>query len=167
MIRSLGEIVPPFRPTYRGGAENTLPRWCDETLVRIADVVPDVLQYYSISIYSIYCNVDKGVGRKISRGEPTEKRLKNSKKKRKIALLSLFHGKKDRKVALFSLYLIYICTIYENPVGEGHSSCLPLPTPMNVEYTISFISLKTLKKISYDVISGDVIKITSSKTSPK
>jgi len=66
----------------------------------------------------------KGVGRKISRG----KRLKNSKKDRKLALLSLFqgvggNGKKDRKIAkkyqkiaLLSLYL-YTCTMYENPGG--------------------------------------------------
>jgi len=62
----------------------------------------------------------KGVGRKISReGGTTEKRLKNSKKRPKIALLSLFQGggqrkkdqkiaKKYRKIALYSLYLLYL-----------------------------------------------------------
>jgi len=52
-------------------------------------------------------------------GGTTEKRLKNSKKRPKIALLSLFQGggqrkkdrkiaKKDRKIALFSLYLLHL-----------------------------------------------------------
>jgi len=45
--------------------------------------------------------VFKGVGRKISRGANGKKHRKNSKKKRKITLLSLFqvggNGKKDRK----------------------------------------------------------------------
>jgi len=45
----------------------------------------------------------KGVSRKISRGEPTEKRLKNSKKVQKIAPLNLFQRggqqKKYQKLA--------------------------------------------------------------------
>jgi len=80
----------------------------------------------------------KGVGRKFFRGGATEKRPKNSKKRPKIALLSLFQGKggqrkNGRKIAkkaekqhyLSSIY--YICTMYENPGGHG-----PLPTLMSV-----------------------------------
>jgi len=62
---------------------------------------------------------DKGVGRKFSRGKPTEKRPKISKKYQKIALFGLFQrgatekkgrkiAKKDRKIALLSLYLLYL-----------------------------------------------------------
>jgi len=56
-------------------------------------------------------HIAKGVGRKFSRGEPTEKRPKISKKYRKIAIFSLFqggNGKKDRKISLLSLYLLYL-----------------------------------------------------------
>jgi len=70
--------------------------------------------------------LSKGVGRKISRGGRQQKRLKNNKKRLKIALLSLFrrggNGKKAvNSTAVLSLY--YICTIYENP-GEYGSPTL-------------------------------------------
>jgi len=41
---------------------------------------------------SLTYSIGKGVGRKFSRAEPTEKRPKISKKCRKIALFSLFQG---------------------------------------------------------------------------
>jgi len=48
---------------------------------------------------------------------------KEAKKGRKIA-------KKGHKIAIFSLYLLYICTMFENP-KEARPNCPSLPTPMN------------------------------------
>jgi len=78
-------------------------------------------------------------------GGATEKRPKNSKKDRKIALLSLFQGeggngkndrkiaKKDRKIALLSLYLLYVPCM-KIDTWYGFSTAWPamalLPTPM-------------------------------------
>jgi len=87
----------------------------------------------SICLLQVY---RKGVGRKISRGMANEKSLKKYKKKRKIALLSLFHGgptvKKDRKIAkkneknstIKSLSTIFVPCM---KTQGGHGP--PLPTP--------------------------------------
>jgi len=70
----------------------------------------------------------KGVGRKISRGgeggEATEKRPKNSKK--------------DRKIVLLSLYLLF-CTMHENPGGATALPCPLLPTLMACSLTPVYI----------------------------
>jgi len=83
-----------------------------------------------------------GVGRKISRGGPTEKRLKSSKKDQKIALLSLFRGggqgknsKIDQKI-LASIY--YICTMYENSGRHGPLLFLPDADAHGLESRIGF-----------------------------
>jgi len=38
------------------------------------------------------------------------------------------NGKKDLKIVLLSFYLLYICTMFENP--RGATTTPPLPTPI-------------------------------------
>jgi len=74
---------------------------------------------------------DKGVGRKISRrGGATEKRPKNNKK--------------DRKIALLSLYLLYL---YHMKIQGGHGPPLPMPmyvvgTKINLHIWLTLTDIK-------------------------
>jgi len=110
--------------------------------------------------FSKFCTIQpqiypvKGVGIKISRERrATEKRPKNSKKDREIALLASSKGggatgkrpknsEKRPKNSTIKPVLKYVCTMYKNPgrhgVGSGERArppCSPLPTHM---YPVEF-----------------------------
>jgi len=82
----------------------------------------------------------KSVDRKIFRGRPTEKRSKNSKKDRKIALLRLSPGeegqrKKERKIAKkaenSTIKPLFTISVPCMKIQGGHAPlCPPFPTPM-------------------------------------